>query len=132
MGLSYLPQENSVFRQLTVEENILAVLQLNATSSRREAQAQIGSNVTLARIQIEHIRRQPAIALSGGERPSGLKLLEPWQHRPVSYCLTNPLRALIPLRSSKFSSIVSFLRDQVAALGVLITDHNVQRNTWYL
>ena len=121
MGLSYLPQENSVFRQLTVEENILAVLQLNATNSR-EAQRDRLEHL-LGELQIEHIRRQPAIALSGGERRR-VEIARALATSPRFVLLDEPFAGVDPIAVIEIQRIVSFLRDR--GIGVLITDHNVR------
>ena len=119
MGLSYLPQENSVFRQLTVEENILAVLQLNATNSR-EAQRDRLEHL-LGELQIEHIRRQPAIALSGGERRR-VEIARALATSPRFVLLDEPFAGVDPIAVIEIQRIVSFLRDR--GIGGLITDHN--------
>jgi lipopolysaccharide export system ATP-binding protein len=121
MGLSYLPQENSVFRQLTVEENILAVLQLNATNSR-EAQRDRLEHL-LGELQIEHIRRQPAIALSGGERRR-VEIARALATSPRFVLLDEPFAGVDPIAVIEIQRIVSFLRNR--GIGVLITDHNVR------
>ena len=121
MGLSYLPQENSVFRQLTVEENILAVLQLNATNSR-EAQRDRLEHL-LGELQIDHIRRQPAIALSGGERRR-VEIARALATSPRFVLLDEPFAGVDPIAVIEIQRIVSFLRDR--GIGVLITDHNVR------
>lgn len=121
MGLSYLPQENSVFRQLTVEENILAVLQLDPTSSREAQQAQLEH--LLGELQIEHIRRQPAIALSGGERRR-VEIARALATSPRFVLLDEPFAGVDPIAVIEIQRIVSFLRDR--GIGVLITDHNVR------
>jgi lipopolysaccharide export system ATP-binding protein len=121
MGLSYLPQENSVFRQLTVEENILAVLQLSATSSPEAQQDQLEH--LLGELQIEHIRRQPAIALSGGERRR-VEIARALATSPRFVLLDEPFAGVDPIAVIEIQRIVSFLRDR--GIGVLITDHNVR------
>jgi len=121
MGLSYLPQENSVFRQLSVEENILAVLQLNQALSRQAQQQQLEH--LLGELQIEHLRRQPAIALSGGERRR-VEIARALATSPRLILLDEPFAGVDPIAVIEIQRIVSFLRDR--GIGVLITDHNVR------
>ena len=121
MGLSYLPQENSVFRQLTVEENILAVLQLNASVQRKAQEQQLEH--LLGELQIEHLRRQPAIALSGGERRR-VEIARALATSPRFVLLDEPFEGVDPIAVIEIQRIVSFLRER--GIGVLITDHNVR------
>jgi lipopolysaccharide export system ATP-binding protein len=121
MGLSYLPQENSVFRQLTVEENILAVLQLNASVQRKAQEQQLEH--LLGELQIEHLRRQPAIALSGGERRR-VEIARALATSPRFVLLDEPFAGVDPIAVIEIQRIVSFLRGR--GIGVLITDHNVR------
>lgn len=121
MGLSYLPQENSVFRQLTVEENILAVLQLNASVQRKAQEQQLEH--LLGELQIEHLRRQPAIALSGGERRR-VEIARALATSPRFVLLDEPFAGVDPIAVIEIQRIVSFLRER--GIGVLITDHNVR------
>ena len=121
MGLSYLPQENSVFRQLTVEENILAVLQLNASVQRKAQEQQLEH--LLGELQIEHLRRQPAIALSGGERRR-VEIARALETSPRFVLLDEPFAGVDPIAVIEIQRIVSFLRER--GIGVLITDHNVR------
>lgn len=121
MGLSYLPQENSVFRQLTVEENILAVLQLNASVQRKAREQQLEH--LLGELQIEHLRRQPAIALSGGERRR-VEIARALATSPRFVLLDEPFAGVDPIAVIEIQRIVSFLRER--GIGVLITDHNVR------
>ncbi|MFN4965435.1 MAG: LPS export ABC transporter ATP-binding protein [Burkholderiales bacterium] len=121
MGLSYLPQENSVFRQLTVEENILAVLQLNASVQRKAQEQQLEH--LLGELQIEHLRRQPAIALSGGERRR-VESARALATSPRFVLLDEPFAGVDPIAVIEIQRIVSFLRER--GIGVLITDHNVR------
>ena len=121
MGLSYLPQENSVFRQLTVEENILAVLQLNSSVQRKAQEQQLEH--LLGELQIEHLRRQPAIALSGGERRR-VEIARALATSPRFVLLDEPFAGVDPIAVIEIQRIVSFLRER--GIGVLITDHNVR------
>jgi len=121
MGLSYLPQENSVFRQLTVEENTLAVLQLNASVQRKAQEQQLEH--LLGELQIEHLRRQPAIALSGGERRR-VEIARALATSPRFVLLDEPFAGVDPIAVIEIQRIVSFLRER--GIGVLITDHNVR------
>src|SRR5262245_29593575 len=85
-GISYLPQEPSVFRKLNVEENLKSIAEtMRTTSEEQEALV----NGLLEEFGIDHLRRQGAYTLSGGDE-DGLKSLEPWSGRRSSFCLTNP------------------------------------------
>ena len=120
LGLSYLPQEASVFRKLSVEENILAVLELQVDKrgrgiSRAEQKARLES--LLKELQIEHIRSNTSISLSGGERRRGAS-------SPRFILLDEPFAGVDPIAVIEIQRIVNLLKNR--RIGVLITDHNVR------
>ena len=126
MGLSYLPQEASVFRKLTVEENIRAVLELQLDDARRPLpRAQIAERLTglLEDLQIAHLRTNPALSLSGGERRR-VEIARALAARPRFILLDEPFAGVDPIAVLEIQRIVRFLKER--GIGVLITDHNVR------
>jgi lipopolysaccharide export system ATP-binding protein len=126
MGLSYLPQEPSVFRKLTVEENIRAVLELQLDDARRPLpRAQIADRLTelLDDLQIAHLRTNPALSLSGGERRR-VEIARALAARPRFILLDEPFAGIDPIAVLEIQRIVRFLKER--GIGVLITDHNVR------
>jgi lipopolysaccharide export system ATP-binding protein len=120
LGIGYLPQEASIFRGLTVEQNIRAVLELlEPDRSRREARL----DELLAEFSITHLRRTPALALSGGERRRA-EIARALASRPSFMLLDEPLAGIDPIAVADIRNLVSHLRDR--GIGVLITDHNVR------
>jgi lipopolysaccharide export system ATP-binding protein len=120
LGLGYLPQEASIFRGLTVEENILAVLELNEPSrARRSARL----DELLAEFSITHLRRAPAQALSGGERRR-VEIARCLASDPAYVLLDEPFAGVDPIAVHDIRELVSHLKDR--GIGVLITDHNVR------
>jgi lipopolysaccharide export system ATP-binding protein len=126
MGLSYLPQEASVFRKLTVEENIKAVLELQrgedgkALSKDEIAQRLDG---LLDDLQIAFLRENPALSLSGGERRR-VEIARALATNPRFILLDEPFAGIDPIAVIEIQRIVRFLKDR--GIGVLITDHNVR------
>lgn len=119
-GISYLPQEASVFRKLTVEENIVAVLEgLNISSFERKKKARS----LLRELNILHIKNAMAYSLSGGERRR-VEISRALATSPVFILLDEPFAGIDPIAVSDIQSIISHLRDK--GIGVLITDHNVR------
>ena len=119
-GISYLPQEASVFRKLTVEENIVAVLEsLKVSSFERKKQARS----LLRELNILHIKNAMAYSLSGGERRR-VEISRALATSPVFILLDEPFAGIDPIAVSDIQSIISHLRDK--GIGVLITDHNVR------
>jgi lipopolysaccharide export system ATP-binding protein len=126
MGLSYLPQEASVFRRLTVEENIRAVLELQVDERGRPLKEQeIAARLEqlLADLQIEHLRTNPALSLSGGERRR-VEIARALAARPRFVLLDEPFAGVDPIAVIEIQRIVRFLKER--GIGVLITDHNVR------
>lgn len=120
LGIGYLPQEASIFRGLTVEQNILAVLELIEKDRARREAALEG---LMAEFSISHLRRTPAIALSGGERRR-LEIARALASQPHFVLLDEPLAGIDPIAVRDIRELVSHLKDR--GIGVLITDHNVR------
>jgi len=126
MGLSYLPQEASVFRKMTVEENILAVLELQQGADGRPLpRAEILHRLEslLTELQILHIRSNPAQSLSGGERRR-VEIARALGGSPRFILLDEPFAGVDPIAVIEIQRIVRFLKER--RIGVLITDHNVR------
>ncbi|GIX15783.1 MAG: ABC transporter ATP-binding protein [Paracoccaceae bacterium] len=119
-GLGYLPQEASIFRGLSVEDNIRAVLELTERDrARRENQL----DELLAEFSITHLRRAPAVALSGGERRR-VEIARCLAGRPRYILLDEPFAGVDPIAVGDIRALVRHLKDR--GIGVLITDHNVR------
>jgi lipopolysaccharide export system ATP-binding protein len=120
LGIGYLPQEASVFRGLTVEQNIMAALDVvEADRDRRAAML----DALLAEFGISHLRRTPALALSGGERRR-VEIARALATSPNYILLDEPLAGIDPIAVGEIRDLVSHLKHR--GLGVLITDHNVR------
>jgi lipopolysaccharide export system ATP-binding protein len=120
LGLSYLPQENSVFRKLSVSENIRAVLELQDLD---EAQIEDRLEQLLQELHITHIRGNPAISLSGGERRR-VEIARALATTPRFILLDEPFAGVDPIAVIDIQKIIKFLKER--GIGVLITDHNVR------
>src|SRR5512134_918896 len=120
LGISYLPQENSVFRRLTVEENVQAILELQglAPSDMEPRLAEL-----LKDLNIAHLRKHAAISLSGGERRR-LEIARALGSKPAFILLDEPFAGVDPIAVLDIQRIIRFLKER--AIGVLITDHNVR------
>ncbi len=120
MGIGYLPQEASIFRTLSVEDNIKAILQVvEEDESKRETTL----DELLNEFSIAHLRKSPALALSGGERRR-LEIARALASRPRFILLDEPLAGIDPIAVNDIRGLVSQLKNR--GLGVLITDHNVR------
>jgi lipopolysaccharide export system ATP-binding protein len=120
MGLSYLPQEASIFRKLTVAENIMAILQLQAMT---EEEMQENLESLLEDLHITHIRDSAAVSLSGGERRR-VEIARCLASNPSFVLLDEPFAGIDPIAVIDIQQIVRFLCSR--NIGVLITDHNVR------
>lgn len=120
LGIGYLPQEASIFRGLTVEQNIMAVLEVNepAADIRQALLEEL-----LAEFSISHLRHVPSVALSGGERRR-VEIARALASHPSFILLDEPLAGIDPIAVADIRSLVSHLKDR--GIGVLITDHNVR------
>ncbi len=126
LGLSYLPQEASIFRKLTVAENIRAVLELQqGPDGRPLPSSRIDEllNELLAELSIEKLRDSPAPALSGGERRR-VEIARALATQPRFILLDEPFAGVDPIAVIEIQKIIKFLRSR--GIGVLITDHNVR------
>jgi lipopolysaccharide export system ATP-binding protein len=120
MGIGYLPQEASVFRGLNVEQNIMAALEVvEADPNTRDLML----DELLAEFGIGHLRRTPALALSGGERRR-VEIARALATQPSYILLDEPLAGIDPIAVGEIRDLVSHLKDR--DIGVLITDHNVR------
>ena len=119
-GVGYLPQESSIFRGLTVEQNIMAVLE--TVESSPIVREDILESL-LGEFSISHLRMSPSITLSGGERRR-LEMARALSARPKYVLLDEPLAGVDPVSVSEIAELVSQVKQQ--GIGVLITDHNVQ------
>lgn len=120
LGIGYLPQESSIFRGLNVEDNIKAVLEGQDLS---EAKRHALLEELLSEFGIEHLRRTPSIALSGGERRR-VEIARALAARPDFIMLDEPLAGIDPIAVGEIRSLISHLKTR--GIGVLITDHNVR------
>ena len=120
MGLSYLPQETSIFRGLNVEDNIKSILDIS-TPLKSERQSKLEK--LLSDFRIEHLRRTPALALSGGERRR-VEIARALATDPKYILLDEPFAGVDPISVNDVRNLVSELKSR--SIGVLITDHNVR------
>lgn len=120
MGICYLPQEPSIFRKLTVEENIMAILEFQPLSSYERKDK---LNSLLKEFNVVHLTNQPAITLSGGERRR-VEIARALASSPVFILLDEPFAGIDPISIMDIQNIIHHLKNK--GIGVLITDHNVQ------
>jgi lipopolysaccharide export system ATP-binding protein len=120
MGVGYLPQEASIFRGLTVEENVLAVVEM-----REKSNAKARDSVTrlLEELRIEHLRKSPAVSLSGGERRR-VEIARALASEPSFMLLDEPFAGIDPLAIADIREVIGYLKSR--GIGILITDHNVR------
>jgi len=120
MGLSYLPQEASIFRKLTVAENVRAVLELQDLTS---AEIDARLDTLLKDLRVDHLHDSPALALSGGERRR-VEIARTLATDPRFVLLDEPFAGVDPIAVIEIQRIIHFLKER--GIGVLITDHNVR------
>lgn len=120
VGLSYLPQEASIFRRLTVEENILVALE---SFGHESAERRIRLDQLIEEFRIGHIRESYGYALSGGERRR-VEIARALASEPKFLLLDEPFAGIDPIAVSEIQGMIGRLRDK--GIGVLITDHNVR------
>ncbi len=121
LGIGYLPQEASVFRKLSVEDNILAILELRGDLNKQQQKAR--AEELLEELQIAHVRETQGISLSGGERRR-VEIARALATEPAFILLDEPFAGVDPIAVLDIQRIVSHLTDR--NIGVLITDHNVR------
>lgn len=120
LKIGYLPQENSIFRGLSVEDNIMAILEIVESNANKRNEK---LNHLLHEFDIESLRRSPATALSGGERRR-VEIARALANDPKFILLDEPFAGIDPIAVNEIRSLVSQLKNR--GLGVIITDHNVR------
>ena len=120
MGISYLPQEPSIFRKLKVSQNILSIIELNEKSKKKQQEK---LDLLLNELNIEHIRENTAISLSGGERRR-VEIARCLATNPKFILLDEPFAGIDPIAVLDIQNIITQL--SLKGIGILITDHNVR------
>ena len=120
LGVGYLPQEQSIFRGLTVEENIRAVVQL---TEKDKSKWSGNVDALLEELNISHIKKSPALALSGGERRR-VEIARALASRPNFILLDEPFTGIDPIAIADISDLILYLKKR--GIGILITDHRVR------
>jgi len=118
LGMSYLPQEASIFRKLNVEQNVAAILELSGSRNINE-----DTRSLLSELGVEHLRKNTATSLSGGERRR-VEIARALATRPSVILLDEPFAGVDPIAVLEIKNIIGFLTKK--GLGVIITDHNVR------
>ncbi len=121
MGIGYLPQEASVFRKLSVEDNLLAILELNKSLNKNQQKEKMMA--LLEEFQITHIQKNLGMSLSGGERRR-VEIARALANEPDFILLDEPFAGVDPISVGEIKEIVTHLKER--GIGVLITDHNVR------
>jgi lipopolysaccharide export system ATP-binding protein len=120
LGLGYLPQETSIFRGMTVEQNVMAVVEMR--ERRRDKVRAITQNL-LEELHISHLKSSAAVSLSGGERRR-VEIARALASEPAFMLLDEPFAGIDPLAIADIRDVISYLRGR--GIGILITDHNVR------
>ena len=120
LGLGYLPQETSIFRGMTVEQNVMAVVEMRIPN--RDEMRAVTDNL-LKELHIDHLRASPAVALSGGERRR-VEIARALASEPAFMLLDEPFAGIDPLAIADIREVIGYLRKR--GIGILITDHNVR------
>ena len=120
LGVGYLPQETSIFRGMTVEQNVAAVVEMRETD---DLKARETVERLLDELHISHLRNSPAVSLSGGERRR-CEIARALASEPAFMLLDEPFAGIDPLAITDIREVITYLKSQ--GIGVLITDHNVR------
>jgi lipopolysaccharide export system ATP-binding protein len=120
LGVGYLPQETSIFRGMTVEQNIMAVVEMRERDDRKAKET---VDRLLDELRISHLRSSPAVSLSGGERRR-CEIARALASEPAFMLLDEPFAGIDPLAITDIREVITYLKNQ--GIGVLITDHNVR------
>jgi lipopolysaccharide export system ATP-binding protein len=120
MGVGYLPQETSIFRGMSVWENVMAVVELRQNDNKKARET---VNQLLEELHIEHLKNSPAVSLSGGERRR-VEIARALASEPSFMLLDEPFAGIDPLAIADIREVVSYLKQR--GIGILITDHNVR------
>jgi lipopolysaccharide export system ATP-binding protein len=120
LGVGYLPQEPSIFRGMTVEQNVMSIVELSEPKASKRRDIVDG---LLAELRVDHLKDAPAAALSGGERRR-VEIARALATRPSFMLLDEPFAGIDPLAINDIRELITFLKER--GLGILITDHNVR------